>query len=312
MRRMVTIWLAGVAAVSLIAQADAQRPTTFKASTELVVIEAQVVTRDGSPVAGLKADQFEVFVDGRKQPIVSLDFFRLTGAGQTGTTAGAASDAQIGGRTIVLAIDQESFPVSGQASAREAAMRVANTVAPEDSLGLIAFPGSVAVAPTLDHEAVRTAIAKISGLRTDVSASRFSISAMEASRIKTRDSSTKEITDRECKLDPGNRNCPIEVVQDAGRIADALERQAQLSVSGLRNVLDTVGSLPGRKTLMLISAGLPMNPRGTPNPDSETAYIAQRAAAFNINLYVFYVNVHFLKAFSAEYRQEEPHTVRGH
>jgi VWFA-related protein len=301
MRRMVTTWLAGVAAVSFIAQAEPQRPPTFKASTELVLIEAQVVARDGSPVAGLKPDQFEVFIDGRKQPIVNLDFFRLSAAGQTDTTAGAASASTSGGRTIVLAIDQESFPVSGQASAREAALRVANTVAPEDRLGLIAFPGSVAVAPTIDHQAVRAAIAKISGLRTDVSASRFNISAMEASRIKTRDSSTKEITDRECRLDPGNPNCPIEVVQDAGRIADALERQAQLSVSGLRGVLDTVGALPGRKTLMLISAGLPMNPRGTPNPDSETAYIAQRAAAFNINLYVFYMNVHFLKAFSAEY-----------
>ena len=298
---MATMWLAGIAAVALVAQSAEQRPPTFKTSTELVVIEAQVVSRDGAPIAGLKADQFEVFVDGRKQPIVSLDFFKLSGSGQTDTTARAGSESGAGGRTIVLAIDQESFPVSGQASAREAAMRVANTVAPDDNLGLIAFPGSVAVAPTRDHAAVRAAIPKISGLRTDVSASRFNISAMEASRIKTRDSSTKEITDRECKLDPGNLNCPNEVVQDAGRIADALERQAQLSVSGLRGVLDTVGSLPGRKTLMLISAGLPMNPRGTPNPDSETAYIAQRAAAFNINLYVFYMNVHFLKAFSAEY-----------
>src|SRR5687768_13123063 len=276
MRRMVTSWLAGLAAVSLLAQAEPQRPPTFKASTELVLIEAQVVSRDGTPLQGLKPEQFEVFIDGRKQPIVNLEFVRLDRTTQAGAATPASDGGAPAGRTIVLAIDQESFPVSGQASAREAAMRVANTVSPEDSLGLIAFPGSAAVAPTRDHAAVRAAIAKISGLRTDVSASRFSISAMEASRIKTRDSSTKEITDRECRLDPDNRNCPIEVAQDAGRIADALERQAQLSVSGLRNVLDTVGSLPGRKTLMLISAGLPMNPRGTPNPDSETAYIAQR------------------------------------
>jgi hypothetical protein len=205
MRRMVTTWLAGVAAVALIAQ-EPQRPPTFKASTELVLIEAQVVARDGSPVAGLKADQFEVFVDGRKQPIVNLDFFRLSGAGQTDTAPGAASEAKIGGRTIVLAIDRESFPVSGQASAREAAMRVANTVGPEDSLGLIAFPGPIAVAPTRDHATVRAAIANITGLRTDVAVSRFNISAMEASRIKSRDSSTKDITDRECRLDESNRN----------------------------------------------------------------------------------------------------------
>ena len=298
---MATMWLAGIAAVALMAQSAEQRPPTFKTSTELVVIEAQVVSRDGSPVQGLKADQFEVFVDGRRQPIVSLDFVRVSGAGQAAGTAPPPEVAGATGRTIVLAVDQESFPVSGQASAREAAMRVVKTVSPEDSLGMILFPGSVAVPPTRDHAAVRGAIDKISGLRMDVSASRFNISAMEASRIKSRDAFTQEVIDRECKFDPTNRNCPLEVAQDAGRIADALERQAQLSISGLRNVLDTVGSLPGRKTLMLISAGLPMNPRGTPNPDSETAYIAQRAAALNINLYVFYINVHFLKAFSAEY-----------
>lgn len=302
MRRMVTSWLAGVAAFSLVAQAEPQRPPTFKVSTELVLIEARVVSRDGTPVQGLKPEQFEVFIDGRKQPIVNLEFVKMGGGGGSAAVASSSEAAASGARTIVLVVDQESFPMSGQASAREAAMRVVKTVSPDDNLGLILFPGSVAIAPTRDHAAIRAALDKISGLRMDVAASRHNISASEASRLKSHDGvTTKEVTARECKFDAFNNSCPQEVIQDAGRIADALERQAQLSISGLRGVLDTVGSLPGRKTLMLISAGLPMNPRGNPNPDSETAYIAQRAAAFNINLYVFYLNVHFLKAFSAEY-----------
>jgi len=303
MRRMATMWLpTGIAALALIAQAAPQRPPTFRASTELVLIEAHVVTRDGTPVQGLKAEQFEVFIDGRRQPIVNVEFIPTHGTDSSLTAPPGTTEAQSSaGRTIVLAIDQESFPMSGQASAREAAMRVAKSVAADDNLGLIAFPGSVAIAPTRDHAAIRTAIATVSGLRMDVIASRYNISASEASQLKSHDAFTKDITDRECKLDTGNRDCPQEVIQDGGRIADALERQAQMSISGLRGVLDTVGSLPGRKTLILISAGLPMHPRGRPNPDSETAYIAQRAAAGNINLYVFYMNVHFLKAFSAEY-----------
>jgi hypothetical protein len=132
--------------------------------------------------------------------------------------------------------------------------------------------------------------------------SKFNISASEASQLKSRDGvATREIIGRECKFDPFNPSCSQEVIQDGGRIADALERQAVQSLSGLHGVIEAVGSLPGRKTLILISAGLPMHPRGTPNPDSETTYIARRAAAANINLYVFYMNVHFLRAFSAEY-----------
>ena len=53
--------------------------------------------------------------------------------------------------------------------------------------------------------------------------------------------------------------------------------------------------------MILISAGLPMRPGGTPNLDSETTAIARRAAAPNIHLNVFYMNVHFMRFFSAEY-----------
>ncbi len=255
-----TTWLStGIAALALAAQAAPQQPPTFRASTELVLIEAQVVTRDGTPVQGLKSEQFEVFVDGRRQPIVNLEFIRTSGTGPTAVPPGTPEAAAGSGRTIVVAIDQESFPVSGQASAREAAMRVVKSVAPDDNLGLIAFPGPVAIAPTRDHAAIRAAICKNFWPSHGPDDARNTTSRRsEASRLKSHDAYTKEITDRECKFDPGNMNCSQEVIQDGGRIADALERQAQLSISGLRGVLDTVGPLPGRKTLMLISAGLPM------------------------------------------------------
>jgi hypothetical protein len=46
----------------------AQQQPTFRAATDVVVIDAQVVAKDSTPIAGLKADQFEVFIDGRKRP----------------------------------------------------------------------------------------------------------------------------------------------------------------------------------------------------------------------------------------------------
>src|SRR5690606_21997784 len=123
-------------------------------------------------------------------------------------------------------------------------------------------------------------------LRVDLTRSRFSISAVEASQLKSRDGmATQEIVERECRgvfIDPV---CRQEVVQDGGRIADALEQQTAISLAGLHNVIDGVGALPGRKTMILITAGLPMRPRGTPNPDSEITRIARRAAAGNIQMY---------------------------
>lgn len=284
-------------------QAGQEQTPTFRSSTELVLIDAHVVARDGSPIEGLKAEQFEVFVDGRRRPVSFAEFVRATeprpGMAPQGVSGAASGDQ---GRVIVLAVDQGSFPIAGQAAAREAALRVVDGAAPGDQLGLVTFPGTLALAPTTDHEAIRQAVGGLSGLRVDLTKSRFNISAVEASQLKSRDSmATQDVIARECRGQFPDPTCRQEVIQDGGRIADALEQQAAMSISGLHATIDAVGSLPGRKTMILVSAGLPMRPGGVPNLDSETTHIARRAAAANINLYVFYMNVHFLSAFSADY-----------
>jgi hypothetical protein len=56
--------------------------------------------------------------------------------------------------------------------------------------------------------------------------------------------------------------------------------QALQSITGIHDVLDAI-AWPGRKTLMLVSAGLPMSrrPGSTTSLDAETERIARRAAA---------------------------------
>ena len=78
------------------------------------------------------------------------------------------------------------------------------------------------------------------------------------------------------------------------------------SINGLHDAIDAMSSIDGRKTLVFISAGIPLSkyPGGQPNLDHELARIARRAAAANVNLYVFYMNVHFLRSFSAEYGKQ--------
>jgi len=300
------------AAVSWVDAARGQEPQQerpiFRASTDLVLIDAHVVARDGTPIQGLTAEQFEVFIDGRRRPVLSADFVR-SGAPISAVVedaARAAAPENREGRIIVLAIDQGSFPVSAQASAREAATRVLDRVASDDYLGLIAFPGPVQISPTRDRSLVREGIARISGLRTELSrTSRFNISASEAVQLKGRTSIvTKEVIERECRgWPPIDQLCPQEVMEDGSTIATALEQQTMLSLDGLHGVLDAMASLPGRKTLIVVSAGLPMSnlPGSRLNFDAETTRVARRAAAANVNLYVFYLNVHFLRFFSPEY-----------
>ena len=284
----------------------AQQPQ-FRSGTELILIDATVVAKDGTPIEGLTADQFEVFIDGKRRPIERVEFVR-TAAAPAGREAGPAAvstgPAPVReGRIIMLAIDQASFPMSAQASAREAATRVVNSVTPSDYLGMVAFPGAIEIAPTRNHMEIRNAISRITGQRMEIVSSRFNISASEASALKSKDPEAREITRRECERDKGNVMCPMEVASEGGRIALALEHQAMQSITGLRGLLDGLKAVPGRKLLLVVSAGIPTSnkPSGRPNVTIETDEIGRRAAVANVSLYVLYMNVHFLRAFSAEY-----------
>jgi len=68
-RPLQVLILAGLATLGV----DAAQQT-FRASVELVRVEASVVTRDGSPVADLGRDRFEIREDGVVQPIVTFDY----------------------------------------------------------------------------------------------------------------------------------------------------------------------------------------------------------------------------------------------
>lgn len=291
-----------------VASYEPQRPT-FRTAAEILLVDALVVGRDGTPVEGLDADQFDVFIDGRRVKIVSVDFLRGSRADLPIVKQGhapAGSDPEHS-RIVLLVVDQNSFPASAQAAAREVVARVVDRVNAEDYLGLVAFPGSIEIPPTRDREQVRRAIDRIGGFRVDALVTRFNLSAADAVALKSREPvTTREITGRECATDRLNPTCPQEVMEEGGRIADALEQQAVVSLTGLRAVVDALAPVPGRKTLIAVSAGLPTStrPGSRLNLSTETDVLARAAAAANVNLYVLYMNVHFLRYFSSEYGRQ--------
>lgn len=287
----------------------AQTPQ-FRATADLIVIDTTVVGRDGTPVADLRPEDFTVTIDGRRRPVMSAEFVRLSTADAPGIAAAtppAGGDAPIpavpaAGRLIVIAVDEHSFPVAAQASAREAVTRIVDRAEPGDQLALVAMPGPLTVGPTLDRAVIRNEIGSIGGRRVDAPRSRFNISGSEAAILKGRSSiDVSEIIGRECRMDALNPACRQEVLEAGAHIAHALEQQGVLTIDGLHGVLDTLEAAPGRKHLFVVSAGLPTTNAagGRPNLTSETQRVARRAAAANINLYVLYLNVHFMQHFSA-------------
>jgi len=306
------VWLL---ATSLPLGQTTQRPT-FRAGAELIAIETQVVTKDGEPLAGLKAEDFDVLIDGQKRIVATLEFIRTVSSGASAIPESPSEVKRTppDGRVFILGIDQTSFPMLGEPAAREAARRLIERMAPEDYLGLVAYPGPIAIPPTRDRAKLREALGKVQGLWTDA-ARTHSISAAEATAFQTlgADSSVmKSVVERECPpkaaggaltgaanygRDPA---CAQAVIDEAKELGSQLEFRAAQSIGGLLALVEAVGKVPGRKNLVIVSAGIPAStrPGGRPDVNSAIANVASRAEAANVNLYVLYMDVHFLGQFS--------------
>ena len=80
-----------------------------------------------------------------------------------------------------------------------------------------------------------------------------------------------------------------------------LEMRASQSIGGLEALVDGVAGVPGRKTLIIVSAGIPTAnyPGARPDVNSATISVGQLAEKANANLYVLFMDVHFLQQFSS-------------
>jgi VWFA-related protein len=282
----------------------------FKSGVELLAVDVQVVAPDGEPVLGLKPADFEVRIDGRSRRVASLQFLEQTSRTrfsvhrpQPGEDAPGASGAGRvrDGRIFVLAVDENSFWTGHARAANEAARLFIDRLAAEDYIGLATFPGTGPfIEPTREHHRVRDALDRIVGLRSAGSPGMVNVSPSEVFDITAGDGDALErVVARECP--PTDRTCRKRVQMDAAVLAQDMATRALQSINGLRGLFQALAQLDGRKTIVLVSAGLVASDRvgGRPDIRTETASLARAAGSANTSLYVLHVDTSFLEAFSS-------------
>ena len=284
-----------------------QQPT-LKSGVELVLVDVQVTSKDGTPTHALTADQFDVTIDGRKRPVVNVDFIEFGKAGSApptvapGVVPADTSAAGIGreGRVIVIGVDQSSLQIGSEPAAREAVTRMIALANPEDAIGLFGVPQpGVEVSPTRDRKAIIDALPKIGG-QLSIPRTRLHVSLSEAMDVAAGDRSVLGmLSDREC---PGkDLGCLRELVDTCKEVAMTFELQAIRSINGLHALMDGAKNYPGRKTVVIVSAGFPTTDRvgGRPDVRAEAVIAGQKAAEANAVLYSLRLDVGFLMAYSA-------------
>jgi VWFA-related protein len=318
---LVTLSGAGGAAARAQSQEAAQAPV-FRSGVDLVAIDVSVVDKSGAPVRSLTADRFTVTVDGRPRRVISAELVDHSPPPEPGKDPAADADlvpvyssndrqwaTARSGRVFYLLVDQGSFQSSRTNAVVAATRRFVQGLQPGDRVGVVAFPGPGPVmGATADHAAVRLALSSLSGMNHSRRALGPSLSLAESADIGSGDSMALSSTvQRECRGLRGVQlsMCTSQVQEEARNVTMTAEMQTRFALGEIQRVIEALQLTPERKTLVLVSAGLPASDRGTGSLSMtpEITQAARDVAKANANLYVLHLDSAFLDAFSPSEQQ---------
>jgi len=174
------MFTASACLLTLLAQAAPQVPTAERGAA-LLTVNFAAVAADGRATATLTPSDVTIKIDGRARPVRSL---QLISVAQTGAPRAEGVETIVlpapfgtngvseGGRTMMLAIDDESFRPGSEHALRQAVDRLIAGLSSRDRVSLVTMPyGGVKVAATTDHARIRTALSVLAGRGTDQSGS---------------------------------------------------------------------------------------------------------------------------------------------
>ncbi len=204
------------------AVAGAADTAVFHAETRLVLVDTVVTDKKGDYVRDLAQKDFKVWEDGKEQALTSFSFEESTGS------------ANPQPRYMVLFFDNSTMNAGDQIQARDAAAKFIDANAGPDRLIAIAdFGGSVHISQNFTADAQRLKQV-VMGLRGSSVSPNAQAPVMVASLGAP-------------PLGPSLSNAEA----DFG---------VQSVLLALRSLAKSLSTVPGRKTLVMLTSGFPMNP----------------------------------------------------
>ena len=273
------IWVAAGLALSMASHAvsvsgqQQTPPPTFRSTTTLVTVDVVVLDNDGRPVKGLTADDFQIKLNGKVQPVRALSYVQVAEQAAPITVTEIEPNEPVGrrvstnatpvgdARLFVLMVDDLSFGPGGGKTLFASAARFLDRQPAGDYVGLTTSSGSGIINPTLDRGVLkRSLLGMVGGFmdpRRPITPSSPTVSIQEAlDIIDYNDQGTlMNVITRECF--GGNPN------DTAGQRADTLVSRnpcAGSTQSTARMVASSTRSTTGRQIAAVIAAINAMKP----------------------------------------------------
>src|SRR5580693_9508839 len=204
------------------AAADTADVGVIRTETRLVLVDAVVTDKKGEYVRDLAQKDFKVWEDGKEQSFTSFSFEENTGS------------ANPKPRYLVLFFDNSTMDIGDQARARDAAAKFIDANAGPDHLIAVAeFGGTVHISQnfTADPERLKQVVAGLKG---------SSVSPNAQPPVMVASLATPS-------LGPSLGNAEA----DFG---------VQTVLLALRNLAKDLSTVPGRKSLVMLTSGFALNP----------------------------------------------------
>ena len=230
-----------------------EQDDVVKITTNLVQIDA-VVTKNGKPVRDLKAEDFEIYEDGRKQEITTFAYIsNLPTApsaaapgsvpppepakGGAGTPPGGPIQRDVSRRTVAIVVDDLGLSAESMGQVRRQVRKfIAEEIQPNDLVAIIRTGGEMGALQQFTND--KRMLSRAVDLLRWNGCSRIGLATLE--RVE----------------DPRGGGC--------------FYASTEQTLRSLRFILDAMGRLPGRKSVILMSDDIPIRREQTITEGAES------------------------------------------
>ena len=258
------------------AQVPQDPQEVVRVTTALVQVDV-VVTKDGKQVTDLKAEDFEILEDGRRQQITNFTYVSINSAASSASGSNSAASSASGSnphsptvlpvkppapdsvrRTVGIVIDDLGLSFQSMANLRHYLRKfVSENLGPNDLVALIRTGGEVGALQqfTTDPRLLASAIGDLKW--NACSRVGASVLTPERSLITMMPPETQLRGRLPADRSPGSNQVDRPTTGNESN-ACSVGSSVNYSINAIRFILRGMRELPGRKSLMIISDNLPL------------------------------------------------------